>query len=135
MAGGDRKNADSALVAGLAAGATVQDAAKCAGISETTAYRRLREPDFRHRVSEARDEMVARVVGRLSDSATRAIVTLDELLDATTPPAVRLGAARAVLEMAAKYREAEDLAERIAVLEQELGERRPIANGGRSWAG
>jgi hypothetical protein len=58
---GGRKNADSALIAGLSAGMTVLDAAQCAGISETTAYRRLREPDFRQRVAEARDELIARV--------------------------------------------------------------------------
>jgi hypothetical protein len=41
MAGSGRKNADAALLAALAGGATVQEAASSAGISERTAYRRL----------------------------------------------------------------------------------------------
>ena len=44
MAGGDRKNADSALVAALAGGSTVEAAAHLAGVSQSTAYRRLKDP-------------------------------------------------------------------------------------------
>jgi hypothetical protein len=43
------------------------------------------------------------------------------LQKAPTPPAVRLGAARAVLELGIKVRELADLETRIAVLEQQAG--------------
>ena len=119
MSGGDRKNADSTLLTELAAGGTVEAAAKAAGVSEATAYRRLREPDFRRQVTAARDEMVARSVARLSATSTLAADCLRELLKARSET-VRLGAARAVIELGARLREQEDLAERVRALEERL---------------
>jgi hypothetical protein len=119
MTPGDRKKADIQLVTALAAGATVEAAAKVAGVSEPTVYRRLREPAFRQRVAELRDEMVARAVARLSATSTLAADTLRELLGARAET-VRLGAARAILELGTKLRETEDLAARVAALEAQL---------------
>jgi HEAT repeat protein len=121
VAGGDRKNADSSLVTALACGGTVEATAKSAGVSEATVYRRLREPAFRQRVAEARAEMVSRAVARLSATSTLAADTLRKLLDAKAET-VRLGAARAILELGGKLREQEDLTERIAALEARLGD-------------
>jgi hypothetical protein len=42
------------------------------------------------------------------------------LLKEATPPSTRLGAARAVLELAVKFRETVELEERLAALEQHL---------------
>ncbi len=75
MAGGDRKSADAALIAALATGATRQEAAKAAGISETTVYRRLADPAFRRRVNDARSELIDAAVGRLADATTEACTT------------------------------------------------------------
>ena len=50
MAGGDRSGADAALIAALAGGSTVEDAATTAGIGVTTAYRRLKDAGFRKQV-------------------------------------------------------------------------------------
>src|SRR5215213_1839174 len=119
MTAGGRKSADSALVTALAAGGTVEAAAKAAGVSETTAYRRQREPAFRQRVAEVRDEMVSRAVARLSATSTLAADCLRELLKAQSET-VRLGAARAILELGSRLREQEDLGARIAALEREL---------------
>jgi hypothetical protein len=124
VSGGARQNADAALIASLAAGKTVQDAAADAGVSVATAHRRLAEDGFRQRVTAARDEMIARAVGQLSEAAADAVAALRDLLKPATPPAVRLGAARAALEMALKGREATDLAEEIAAFRRELEERR-----------
>jgi HEAT repeat protein len=121
MAGGDRRNADSVLVTALAAGATVEAAAKTAGVSERTAYRRLDDPAFRQGVINARAEMVSRAVARLSATSTLAADTLRKLLDARSET-VRLGAARAILELGSKLRESEDLAERVRALEERLGD-------------
>jgi len=103
----------------LAAGGTVEAAAKAADVSETTAYRRQREPAFRQRVAEVRDEMVSRAVARLSATSTLAADCLRELLKAQSET-VRLGAARAILELGSRLREQEDLGARIAALEREL---------------
>ena len=47
MAGGDRRNADPALIAALAVGTTNLDAARQAGVGEKTVYRRLTDAAFR----------------------------------------------------------------------------------------
>ena len=58
MAANGRKNADDALVLYLAAGLTVEAAARKARVSPRTAHRRLADAGFRQRVTEARAEMV-----------------------------------------------------------------------------
>jgi hypothetical protein len=64
--------------------------------------------------------MVQRTVGLLTAAAVEAVKTLLELQKASAPYAVRLGAARAVLEIGTKLREAADLKERLAALEEQL---------------
>jgi transposase len=68
-----RKNADLALAAALAAGQKIEDAAAQAGVSASTAYRRLRSPPFRQRVDELRGRMVEATVGRLADLGAEAV--------------------------------------------------------------
>ena len=120
VAGTGRHNADAALVAALAGGATVGQAATVAGVGERTAYRRLAEPDFRRDMTYARDELLTQTVGRLAEAGTEAVATLRGLLGAESE-SVRLGACRAILELGAKLRESEELAERLAVVEARQG--------------
>lgn len=103
----------------LACGGTVEASAKAAGVSEATVYRRLAEPGFRRRVDEARDDMVSRAVARIGAASTLAADTLRELLKARSET-VKLGAARAILELGAKLREHEVLAERVRAVEEQL---------------
>ena len=118
MAGSGRKSADEALVAALAGGATVRDAAAQAGVSERTAFRRLADVAFRRRVSEARAGLVERAAGKLADAATEAVDTLRALLKARDT--VRLGSARSILELGTKLREAVELEQRLQALEERL---------------
>src|SRR5262249_50332884 len=104
----------------LASGATVRDAAAAAGIGERTATRRWADPVFRLRVSGLRAEMVARSLGRMADGMSEAADVLRALLDAGTPPAVRLGAARSLLEWGVRLRESVDLEARLLALEEEV---------------
>jgi hypothetical protein len=115
----DRENADAGLLAALAAGLTVEAAAVRAGISPRTAHRRLAEDGFRQRVNAARAEMVQRALGQLAKGSTEAAFTLRKLLR-TAPPTVRLGAARSILELGSKLRDAEDVERRLQALEQRL---------------
>jgi hypothetical protein len=61
----------------------------------------------------------------LTAACGEAVKSLLALLKDTVPPAVRLGAARAVIDLAAKMRESAELEPRVAALEQH------IAAGGR----
>ena len=55
-------------------------------------------------------------------AAMESVKTLLALQQGPTPPAVKLGAARAVLEFGPKLRESAALEERLAALEQQIAE-------------
>ena len=116
-----RRKADHKLLMAFACGATVESAARQAGVSESTAHRRLEDAAFRQQLQAMRADLVQRTAGALTAASTESVRTLLELQKASAPPAVRLGAARSILEIGIKLREAADLEERLSVLEQQLG--------------
>jgi hypothetical protein len=122
MADTPRKRADDALLLALACGATAEAAGRQSGLSKRTVHRRLADPAFRQRLQQLRAEMVQRTAGALTAAATEAVRTLLELQKPAVPPAVRLGAARAVLELGVKLREVAELEERLTTLEQQFKE-------------
>ena len=121
MAQRGRRNADHQLLMAFACGATVESAARQAGVSESTAHRRLEDAEFRKQLQELRADMSQRTAGALTAAATEAVRTLLELQKPATPPAVRLGAARSILEIGIKLSETADFEERLSALEQQLG--------------
>jgi hypothetical protein len=109
------------LLLALACGGTVEATARQCHLSERTIYRRTAEPDFRRRrLQSFRADMVQRAAGLLTAAAVEAVKTLLELQKASAPFGVRLDAARAVLEIGVKLREAADLEDRLAALEEQL---------------
>src|SRR3954447_23976672 len=96
-----RQNADSALIAALAAGHTARVAAKACGVSERTVARRQADATFRAAVVEARTDLLRQAVGVLAAKATAAAEGLEQLLAADSEQ-VRLGACRSLLEFAIK---------------------------------
>src|SRR5215831_9529191 len=115
------KQAEQALLLALAYGATVENAARKAGISERTAYRRLDNAAFVQQLQQLRADMVQRTAGMLTGAGLGAVKTLVDLQqDGTVSATVRRRAARDVLELAIKYRETADLEERVATLEEGL---------------
>jgi hypothetical protein len=116
-----RRNADQILILALACGATVEAAAHQGGVSPATVYRRKNDPQFLRRLQEARSEMVQRTAGMLAGAGMESVKTLLALQKETAPPAVRLGAARAVLELGTKLREIVELEQRVLALEEQLG--------------
>lgn len=119
------KAEEQALVTALAFGATVENAARKAGIGERTAYRRLSDPDFRARVDQARQEAVLRTAGMLTGAASGSVKTLVDLQqDVSVPASVRRGAARDILEIGVKYRDCAEMERRVAALEDRLSKAR-----------
>jgi hypothetical protein len=130
MAQRGKRNADAALLLALACGATVEAAAHAAGLSPATAYRRLKDPAFCQRLQNLRADMVQRTAGTLTAAAGEGVKALLALVKEGTPPAVRLGAARAVLEIGMKLRQQTELEQRIAALEAaQQAQSRPGTNG------
>jgi len=118
MAGHDRFRGDFLLGNALAGGATVAEAAQQAGMSERTAYRWLNKPEFRRRVARIQQTMARRAVARLSDGMVEAAAALRELLS-VDDPAVRLRAARALLDLGPRLRDSVELESRLVDLEQQ----------------
>ena len=85
MAQKGRRSADDHLLMALACGATVEVAARQAGVSESTVYRRLAEHAFRQRLHQVRADMVERTAGTLTAAANEAVRALVELLKRTLP--------------------------------------------------
>lgn len=115
-----KTNIDDRLLMALACGATVETAARTLGVSESTVYRRLKNPDFQGRLQQLRADMVQRTSGMLTASGGEFVKTLLALVKDNIPHAVRLGAARAGLELGMKIRESAELEARIAALEAQL---------------
>ena len=115
-----RSSADALLIAALAAGRTAGEAATLADVSERTVRRRLANEQFCERLAEARAELVARATARASGQAVGAVDTLVELTAHGGPPAVRLGAAKAIIEYGIRLRSESELSERLAAIEEHL---------------
>src|SRR5262245_54148746 len=104
----------------LAAGATLDEAARESGAGSRTIRTWLHDqPAFSRRVTELRGEMTARALGKLVDGMASAADTLGYLCRKGKSEQVRLGAARALLELGIKLRETVELEARIAALEAE----------------
>jgi hypothetical protein len=119
MAHNGRQKADDAILMALACGATVENAARTAGVAPRTVHRRLTDPGFSQRLHAIRADMVQRTAGMLTGASMEAVKILLELLKPTNPASVRLGAARAILENGMKVREKAELEDRLVALEKQ----------------
>ena len=118
--GRPRPGSSELAAAALAAGNTAKDAAAAARCHVRTVRKWQAKPEFQARVSELRAEAVGRSLGRLSDGMTAAADALRALV-AHKDPHVRFKAARAVLELGVRFREAVELEQRLRDLEAKLG--------------
>ena len=114
MAGKVRQDDD--LMEQLARGESIRRAARLTGFSERSAHRRMADPAFRLRIQEARAAAIENTSARLSHASNEAALTLKHLLTSESD-AVRLGAARAILDTSMRYREAIDFESRLSALE------------------
>jgi hypothetical protein len=97
---GDKSDKKERFLAALLAEPTVLLAAKRAGISQATATRWLKEPQFKQRYSEARQAALQETVSFLQQSMFAAVVVLRSLmLDDHVKPAQKIAAAKAILEL------------------------------------
>ncbi len=88
---------DDELFLAPVSGCHIENAAKIAGISERTAYRRLADPEFRDRINSAREAVRASILAKLSDAAGDAVSTLWSLLE-SEDESIRLCASKMLLD-------------------------------------
>ena len=91
----------------LAAGSTQDEAARKSGAGARTIKTWIaKDSGFAQRIRELRSEMTFRALGKLTDNMTSAAYTLGFLSRKGKSEMVRLSAARAILELGAKLRNA-----------------------------
>lgn len=120
---GTRDQGEAALIAALLAGKTQAEAAAAAGVSLRTVSRRLGDPAFVAQLRAARQRVLTRAVNVLMEGTVGAAVTLRFLATNAEQEAIRLAAARSILDYAFKGIETVDLAEQVAALQAQQGSR------------
>ena len=124
MAGSEAKlsaNQGKAIVA-LLTTSSISEAAATAGIGERTLFRWMQRDSFQQAYREAKRQAVGQAISHLQRCASDAVRALQDVVnDAEAPASTRVSAAKAVLEMAVKAVELEDVESRVAVLEAQAG--------------
>jgi hypothetical protein len=107
-------------IAALLSQRGIEEAARVAGIGNTTLRRWLRLPEFQAEYLQARRDVVHQANARIQQNAGAAAAVLLKLMaDPTTPASVRVRAAECVLNQATKAFEIEDLEARVAEFERD----------------
>jgi len=108
-------------LAALLAAPTAKEAAKLAGVGERTLKRWRTLPAFQWAYREAQSELLESAVCQSRQHLTSALSALADITaDANAPPAARVSAARASVELALKLGEQNDVLERLSELEAAL---------------
>lgn len=96
---------EQSLLLSLACGATIEGAARQAGLSEKLVQQRLKNPEFQSRLQDVKHDLVQRTSSMLTAAAVESVKTLLDLQGKSHPPAVRHNAARTIIELGLKLRE------------------------------
>src|SRR5713226_9656727 len=99
-------------IAALLAKPTIVDAAKTAGIGESTLRRWLSKPQFAGNYRAARRQAFEAAIAALQQASGEAVATLRRNLSDPAPQGVQVRAALGILEQAVRAVEVMDLAER-----------------------
>jgi hypothetical protein len=98
---------------------TLAEAATTVGVGEATLRRWLQQESFQAAYRQARREAIGQAIARLQQVTTTAVTTLEAVMtDPGAKESARVTAARAVLELAIRAVELEDLEARMVALEQ-----------------
>ena len=107
----------------LLASPTYTVACQAGRVSRDTLYEWLKDPAFKAELGRRRDELVAQGFALLAQSVCKAVETLAGLSDAGDGRLKRL-AARDILDQHVKFRELDDLTQRIEAIEGRLEARK-----------
>lgn len=118
------RTTDNQLISALLSSPTIKSASDMVGLSEQAVYSRLRKPDFRAKLQNARDTQFQVISSKLEDANFRALDTLLQILDDREVSAgIKVRASQTLLDLSLKNREQADILARIQTLEEMLKER------------
>src|SRR5450756_1013361 len=119
-------------IAALLTQRNVEEAARAAGIGTRTLLRWLKIPNFQTAYREARRTAFGQAVARLQQGTSAAATTLlKTMIDPATPASVRVRAAEAIFNHAAKAIEIEDIEARVAALEASMTSKKTASQAGK----
>lgn len=103
-----RKNqtatSDEEIIAALMANGSIQQAAAALQLAPRTIYDRMGTRDFKAAYNAAKGDLIRQAVLNLNRNVSAAVETMQEIMnDSENPPAVRLQAAKMILENAGKF--------------------------------
>jgi transposase-like protein len=105
-------------VAAMLTQRNLDEVARSIGIGTATLLRWQKQPEFQKAFREARRDAYSQSIARLQQGTTAAATTLlKTMIDPNTPASVRVRAAEAIFNHAAKAIEIEDIEARVAALE------------------
>ena len=105
-------------IAALLTQRNIEEAAKAAGIAANTLLNWMKVPEFQKSYREARRAAFGQAIARLQQGTSAAATTLlKTMIDPATPASVKVRAAEAIFNHAAKAIEIEDIEARVAALE------------------
>jgi transposase-like protein len=105
-------------IAALLTQRNIDEAAKSVGIASNTLLKWMKQPEFLTAYREARRDAYRQAIARLQQGTSAAATTLlKTLIDANTPASVKVRAAEAIFNHAAKAIEIEDIDARVSALE------------------
>ena len=106
-------------IAALLTQRNIEEAAKAAGIGANTLLRWLKVPEFATAYREARRDAFRQSIARLQQGTSAAATTLlKTMVDPNAPASVKVRAAEAIFNHAAKAIEIEDIDARVSELER-----------------
>ena len=109
-------------IAALLTQRNIEEAAKSIGIAPNTLLKWMREPEFQAAYRDARRAAFSQSIARLQQGTVAAATTLlKTMIDANTPASVKVRAAEAIFNHAAKAIEIEDIEARVSELERAAG--------------
>jgi DNA-binding MurR/RpiR family transcriptional regulator len=111
------------VIVALIAHPKITDAAKAAGVSESTVWRLMQRSEFQQRYKQAQDEALNSALGSIQGAATEAVATLREIASSGKVESARVQASKTILDFTFKVREQFDLDERLKQLEAALKRR------------
>jgi hypothetical protein len=113
-------------IAALLTQRNIDEAAKTVGIAPNTLLKWMKLPQFQTAYREARRAAFGQAVARLQQGTSAAATTLlKTMIDTNTPASVRVRAAEAIFNHAAKAIEIEDIEARVSELERAAGSLKP----------
>lgn len=99
-----------------------KEACKLLGISESTLYRLLKDPDFLEKLEDAQNKLYNSIIYQLICLSRESINSLSELItNPKTSAVVKLKASQEIINTVFKVCNYEDLQKRIEKIEKRLG--------------